>query len=955
MYRSDDFRALRPIEVRQLIPQLAATPKAETMHDLLARGWSWADSGGEVNSWYQALQRVSDDYQDLYLRDVELAWRDAEQRFCAEPSLVNATRQIRYAMLTWDLRRHQVALTAEQLIHQLDQQKITRSGALETASHSPSALRGVARHLLTTADDAEQCSIVTRLLEPGGLDGLDVVAAVADQLAPPAVSVVLDRTSGHGDPQAEVAVLTALASRLPASHVPTVVRRVAALPEPTQRRAVLIALAPRIGRVHADQALRTDGLLADPAATLAVLERLPGPPPAPVARRLLRTIRTWPPGTERAAAVRAVAGAFRRSTQQELLSKETALVRRIASMPARARALHQLGGTTAVLDHAAAVRSERTAAAIIAAVAGDLDDDGAQRALDVTGELGDPAARALALGALIPRRGPMPSRRFDGAALQLAADPAVGPDDAATIIVGLAPHLGPAAARRALDVAAKLQTPAARSRAVVALAPALPASARTTALEVVAHIEAPPAKATALAALVPGLSERHLKQALELLGTLPSGQRAEPRAALARRMDPAKMGRLAPRPQETDGGRLARPSPPRARLAPSRPPRRPWPESTRDSVPAFHWMGLQQALDQAMSHGPVDLRRPPLARALGIVDNDLRQRALDLALRWAISVTTDGDAPNAALRPDEPSPFPVTVGLLDLYGRRAEAVFAARRLPAYRRAEALAELARLGPAAERAALAREAVQAVTEAARAGSPAGAAQGFQVLDDVLPLLVRDMVLAERALRAIDKLPDELFNTHHFVARLRLITATVPDFKAVLQSDHLRATARAHPSSRASWVGEVVDELPLALLDEAEEVLASSDNDVERTEVALRIVARDHQLGGARGAGGLVRELVDRGVAELGSGGEETLEIAAKYVALISPAEAAAACCPGPGRGILRHVIERAEDPTKVIGTLLPLFRQATGVAESAEADQLSGAAHLAMLWDPLEWEE
>ena len=236
MHRRDDFRALRPIEVRQLIPQLAATPQAETMHDLLARGWGWAH-GGDVNSWYQALQRASDDYQELYLRDVELAWRDAEQRFCAEPSLVNAIRQIRYAMTTWDLRHHQANVTAYGLIDQLQHQRIKRGAALEMALHSPSVLSDVARHLLATADDAEQCSIVTRLLEPGGWDGLSVITAVADQLAPPAVSVVLDRTTGGGDPQAEVAMLTALASRLPAGHVPAMVRRVAALPrQPSARR-----------------------------------------------------------------------------------------------------------------------------------------------------------------------------------------------------------------------------------------------------------------------------------------------------------------------------------------------------------------------------------------------------------------------------------------------------------------------------------------------------------------------------------------------------------------------------------------------------------------------------------------------------------------------------------------------------------------------------------------------
>ena len=157
MHRSDDFRALRPIEVRQLIPQLAGTPQAEAMHDLLARGWGWAH-GGDVNSWYQALQRASDDYQELYLRDVELAWRDAEQRFCAEPSLVNAIRQVRYAITTWDLRHHQAKMTAYGLIDQLQHQRIKRGAALEMALHSPSVLSDVVRHLLATADDAEQCS-----------------------------------------------------------------------------------------------------------------------------------------------------------------------------------------------------------------------------------------------------------------------------------------------------------------------------------------------------------------------------------------------------------------------------------------------------------------------------------------------------------------------------------------------------------------------------------------------------------------------------------------------------------------------------------------------------------------------------------------------------------------------------------------------------------------------------
>jgi hypothetical protein len=945
MHRRDDFRALRPIEVRQLFPQLAASPRAETMHDLLDRGWGWA-YGGDVNSWYQALQRASDDYQDLYLRDVELAWRDAEQRFCAEPSLVNAVRQIRYAMMTWSLRHHQAGVTAHDLIDQLKHQRIRRSAALEMALHSPSVLSDVARHLLATADDAEQRSIVARLLEPGTWDGLSVISAVADQLAPPAVSVVLDRTAGGDDPQAEVVMLTALANRLPVGHVPTMLRRIAALPEPAQRKLVLTALAPRIGRAYADQALRIDGLLADPAATLAVLERLPDPPPAPVARRLLRTIRTWPPGIERACAVRAIAGAFRASTQQQLLSEETALARRIAAIPLRAHTLHRLGGTTALLDLATTARTERTGAAIIAAAAADLDDDGVQRALGVTGKLGDPAARALALGALIPRLKPTPSRAFNSAALQLAADPAAGPDVAATIIVGLAPRLSPRSAHRALDVAAKLPSPAARGRAVVALAPILPASAQTTALEVVARIEAAPAKAAALAALVSVLPQARLTRALELLGTLPSGHRAEPRAALAQRMNPAKMGRLAPRSREAEGGRLA--GSPRHR--PTAPP-------TRDSIPPHGFWEHVEKLDQAMSQGAVDLRRPPLARALEVIRPDKRNHALDLALRWANSVTTDGDAPDAALRPDEPSPFPVTVGLLDRYGRRGEALRATRSLPAYRRAEALAELAKIGPATERAALARQAARAVTEAARARSPAGIAYSFRVLFDLVPLLDaaghREMA---QALRAIDELPDGLFDTYSFEMRRALAYLAAPDLKAELRTDHLRATARADPSRRAAWLREVVDELPLALLDEAEQVVATVPKDKEWAEVALQIVARDHHLGGVRRASGLIRDIIEQGDTELGTGGEEKLNIAAKYAALISSAEAAALCCPGPGRGVLRAVIERAGYPYKAVHALLPLFRRAVGLAESPEGDQLSRAAddYPNMLWDPREWE-
>ena len=70
-------------------------------------------------------------------------------------------------------------------------------------------------------------------------------------------------------------------------------------------------------------------------------------------------------------------------------------------------------GATAVLDLATTARTERSAAAIIAAVAADLDDDGVQRALGVTGKLGDPAARALALGALIPRLNPWPESQLD--------------------------------------------------------------------------------------------------------------------------------------------------------------------------------------------------------------------------------------------------------------------------------------------------------------------------------------------------------------------------------------------------------------------------------------------------------------------------------------------------------------------------------------------------------------
>ena len=627
-----------------------------------------------------------------------------------------------------------------------------------------------------------------------------------------------------------------------------------------------------------------------------------------------------------------------------MLSEEIALARRIAAVPARARTLYRLGGTTAVLDLATTARTERSAAAIIAAVAADLDDNGVQRALGVTGKLGDPATRALALGALIPRLNPAPSRGFDSAALQLAADPAAGPDDAAAIIVGLAPRLSPRSAHRALDVAAKLPTPAARGRAVVALAPILPASARTTALEVVARIEAAPAKAAALAALIPVLPQARLKRALELLGTLPSGQRAEPRAALAQRMDPAKMGRLAPRPREADGGRLA--GPPRHR--PTGPP-------TRNSIPPHGFWEHVEKLDHAMSQGAVDLRRPPLARALEVVRPDKRHRALDLALRWANSVTTDGDAPDAALRPDEPSPFPITVGLLDRYGRRGEALRATRSLPAYRRAEALAELAKIGPATERAALARQAARAVTEAARARSPAGVAYSFRVLYDLVPLLDaaghREMA---QALRAIDKLPDGLFDTYSFDMRRALIHVAAPELKAELRSDHLRATARAHPSRRAAWLRQVVDELPLTLLDEAEQVIVTANNDKEWAEVALQIVARDHQLGGVREAGGLIREIIEQGVTELGTGGEEKLKIAAKYAALISSAEAAALCCPGPGRGILRVVIERGKYPHKAVDTLLPLFRRAVGLAESAEADQLSGAVEPYMLWDPREWE-
>jgi hypothetical protein len=208
--------------------------------------------------------------------------------------------------------------------------------------------------------------------------------------------------------------------------------------------------------------------------------------------------------------------------------------------------------------------------------------------------------------------------------------------------------------------------------------------------------------------------------------------------------------------------------------------------------------------------------------------------------------------------------------------------------------------------------------------------------------------------QALRAIDELPDGLFDTYSFDMRFALIHVAAPDLKAELRSDHLRATARAHPSRRAGWLRQVVDELPLALLDEAEQVIVTANKDEQWAEVALQIVARDHQLGGVREAGGLIREIIEQGVTELGTGGEEKLKIAARHAALISSAEAAALCCPGPGRGILRAVIERAEYPHKAVDILLPLFRRGVGLAESAEADQLSGAVERWMLWDPHEWE-
>jgi hypothetical protein len=69
-------------------------------------------------------------------------------------------------------------------------------------------------------------------------------------------------------------------------------------------------------------------------------------------------------------------------------------------MPVRARALFRLGGTTVVLDLATMVRSEHTTAAIVTAVAANLDD-GVHRDLDVIGQLDDTATRALAL---IPSR-----------------------------------------------------------------------------------------------------------------------------------------------------------------------------------------------------------------------------------------------------------------------------------------------------------------------------------------------------------------------------------------------------------------------------------------------------------------------------------------------------------------------------------------------------------------------
>lgn len=940
------FRSLRPIEVRQLIEHLAATPQAETMHDLLEREVRYYGEYESTNSWYQAHRRAGDDYQEKFLRDVQVAWRDAEQRFSAEPSILNATRQIRYAMMTRDLRNHQAGLTADELIYRLQGGKITRAAALESALHSSSALRDLARFLLNTADDTEQCSIVARVLEPGDWDGLGVVVALADQLAPPAVSVVLDRTAGHRDWQMQVDVLTALATNLAAGHVPAVLRRVAALPEPDQRRAVLVSLAPRIRRGSADAALGVDGLVSDPTSTLAVLERLPEPLPAPVARRVLRAVRKWPLGVERAGAVRLIASSFRGSTQQHLIEEETVLARAIVAVPVRARAFFRLGGTAAVLGFADRARSQRSVAKIVEAVAPDLDADGIQRALKLTAGLSDATARALALGALIPQCDPLPPSRIVSTALKLAADPSVEPDDAAKIIVSVTPGLGPGGVRKALEVASKLRTPAARSSAVIALAPVLQGSTRTAALDVVAGIEAGSPKAAALAALIPVLPEARLQRALALLGTLPSGHRAEPRAALALRMGPTEMGRLAPKTASVFGGRDHWPTTAQRRVPPSRPPRRP--DNPSGPVYQYQLIGLRADLEQAISDGLVDLRNPRLVTAVETVDHHLRHRALELALRWANSVTKDVDSPEPASRSTEPSPFPMTVGLLDRYGHRADALVAARHLTPYRRAEALAELAAIGPTTERAALAREAVQAVTEAARARSPAGVFNCFQVLNDLVPLLDnaghRDLALA---LRVIHELPDGLFETSLFTTRLDLLAVSADDLKVDLWSDHLRAVTRADPSFRASWVAEVIDEVPLELLALAERITV--DDPMDRSSLTLCIVARDRKLGGTRRADGLIRGLVEQGLAELDTGGRVKLELAAEHAWLLSPSTAAGLCCPGPGLGVLRVVTGRVEHPQELLDTIFPLFRSALGMAQPEHGDELDAAADLAIEWE------
>ncbi len=944
--------ALTPYEVRNLVEHLVRADRGDAVHQLLAI------EGRHGSTWYEIKQQADDDRG--YERDLSVAWRLADEQFCAatgvRPRAAAICIQIRYALIGASLRATSAGLTARGLRRRVrtGEWTMARARVATTRVPDPVARAEMLGVLADAADATGQLELIADALADPSRP--QVLPTVAGRLPTAALPSVLAAARAIRSDDATADALAAVALYLDAAQVEGALADARGIDDGAARARAVAALVPRAPDGLVDDAVLAGDLFGDEDAALAALETVATRLSLAATERALQAIGAFAPSVRRSRLAATLARALPPNRRTRALRIEREAARQIRARDQRASALAALGFVAEALGVVRAM-SPADRATGLAEITPMLTPPLAREAIDVVADLPSPTARSGAL-------------------------------------VSLSPILGADSMLAALKLVEDVKLTQPRARMLFALAPALPEPRVMRALDLALAIRDIDARKVALAALEPRLSERHRAIARyrrrhvatdDAEAIMRSWDDAPAQTAAAARPEPAAPGAAA----AGDPGQPAAPpiqaseealdgAAVRQRLADTvraqlgDAPLREWFQSTLlpDDQDADQGIAsgvdeyvdlddtrrpatgdvphvpksksaqsaLRRQLREDIQAGHVDFADPQVRAALETVEGVELRTALHLGLDLAERCDGDGQ--------DEPYPdVAAAVPVFARYGRLREIVDSARDLAGpYRRAEALTAALSYVAAADRPGIAAEAWTNVISAARASSSRMWWQRLDVLAELVPLVSgADIARLARVLCVLaDRLdertpPADVARAIVVEAQLLLLQHATPRTAPARAAEGLVTAGliRSEPI-RTAVLAAFTPVLPRTAL-AAAAALARRLRDRHRR--AERLAALAVRASEARATGRASSLVVQ--VAQLpGALGERSLlGILADHAHLVTPSELARIWCPAPGEGLLRDPGNEARDELlAALATFGPALACLGGTGISAAVDRV-----------------